>query len=641
MADNNKIFEDFLNELKQKNDLVSVASRYCTLQRKGRYYWARCPFHGEKTPSLCINEYDGFYYCYGCHTGGDVIRWVRNIESLDFMEAIQLLASWANMEVPQIKGNSDSEAIAKKKKQKERLLAIVKEAAIHYRNNLKLPEAKPAWEYIKKRNLPNEIVTKFGMGYSLGFNQIVEYLYSKGFTKQEMLESGVCKEKDGRLFDAEATRLIFPIIDVYGQVIGFCGRTLEQKPEFAKYLNTADTPLFNKRMTLYGINYLKKKRQLAQKIDYVIVCEGQMDTITLHKAGFDTAVASMGTAFTPEQAKLIKRFTDQVYICFDGDAAGKKATLRGLDILTENNLNVKVVSLPEGLDPDEVINQYGAEGYKKCLDRALPLTEYKIAYLKKQNDMNTADGKAKFVNDVLDLVAQMPDQIVRDVYLSLVAKHADMNKDFLRRELEVKVVKWAEEKQRLLDEANKQAQEKAVSDAEKLKALATDYEMSGNDGLVAPEKRKSKKVFEKIDPNLDRAEKYLLCAMVHQKPYAFIKSDIGFLFSNNHKELYEYYLIQRENPANNIALNMHDEFVDSYGNEVIEIINYFAKSDDEEFDAICFKDCLWTLYKKHLEQKQKQLNEQIKNEVDSTKRKELIVELNEIVQNLKSKKVDL
>ena len=641
MADNNKIFEDFLNELKQKNDLVSVASRYCTLQRKGRYYWARCPFHGEKTPSLCINEYDGFYYCYGCHTGGDVIRWVRNIESLDFMEAIQLLASWANMEVTQIKGNSDSEAIAKKKKQKERLLAIVKEAAIHYRNNLKLPEAKPAWEYIKKRNLPNEIVTKFGMGYSLGFNQIVEYLYSKGFTKQEMLESGVCKEKDGRLFDAEATRLIFPIIDVYGQVIGFCGRTLEQKPEFAKYLNTADTPLFNKRMTLYGINYLKKKRQLAQKIDYVIVCEGQMDTITLHKAGFDTAVASMGTAFTPEQAKLIKRFTDQVYICFDGDAAGKKATLRGLDILTENNLNVKVVSLPEGMDPDEVINQYGAEGYTKCLDRALPLTEYKIAYLKKQNDMNTADGKAKFVNDALDLVAQMPDQIVRDVYLSLVAKHADMNKDFLRRELEVKVVKWAEEKQRLLDEANKQAQEKAVSDAEKLKALATDYEMSGNDGLVAPEKRKSKKVFEKIDPNLDRAEKYLLCAMVHQKPYAFIKSDIGFLFSNNHKELYEYYLVQRENPANNIALNMHDEFIDSYGNEVIEIINYFAKSDDEEFDAICFKDCLWTLYKKHLEQKQKQLNEQIKNEVDSTKRKELIVELNEIVQNLKSKKVDL
>ena len=637
----NKVFDDFLNELKQKNDIVTVASRYCTLQRKGRYYWARCPFHGEKTPSLCINEYDGFYYCYGCHTGGNVITWVKNIESLNFMEAVQLLASWANMEVPQIKGKSDSEAIEKRKKQKERLLALVKDTAVHYRNNLKLEQAKPAWDYIKKRNLPSEIVTKFGMGYSLGFNQLVEHLYSKGYTKQEMLESGVCKEKDGRLFDAEATRLIFPIIDVYSQVIAFCGRTLESNPEFAKYLNTADTPLFNKRMTLYGINYLKKKRQMAQKIDYVIICEGQMDTITLHKAGFDTAVASMGTALTQEQAKLIKRFTDQVYICYDGDAAGKKATLRGLDILTENNLNVKVVSLPEGMDPDEVINQYGKEGYQKCLDKALPLTEYKIAYIKKQNDMNTADGKAKFVNDALDLVAQMPDQIVRDVYLSLVAKHADMNKDFLRRELDVKVVKWAEEKQKQLDEANKAVQEKVVSDTEKLKALASDYELLNNDGLVAPQKRKAKKVFEKIDPNIDRAEKYLLCAMVHQKPYAYVKSDIGYLFSNNHKELYEYYLTQRENPANNIALNIHDEFVDSYGNEVIEIINYFAKSDDEEFDAICFKDCLWVLYKKHLESEQKRLNEQIKEEIDTNKRKELLTKLGEIVQNLKSKKVDL
>ena len=637
----NRVFEDFLNELMQKNDIVTVASKYCTLQRKGRYYWARCPFHGEKTPSLCINEYDGFYYCYGCHTGGNVITWVKNIESLSSMEAIQMLASWANMEVPQIKGGGDSEAIAKKKKQKERLLALVKDAAVHYRNNLRLEDAKPALEYIKKRNLPAEIVTKFGMGYSLGFNQLVEYLYSKGYTKAEMLESGVCKEKDGRLFDAEATRLIFPIIDVYGQVIAFCGRTLETKPEFAKYLNTADTPLFNKRNTLYGINYLKKKRQNAQKIDYVIICEGQMDTITLHKAGFDTAVASMGTALTQEQAKLIKRFSDQVYICYDGDAAGKKATLRGLDILTENNLNVKVVSLPEGLDPDEVINQFGPQGYQTCLDKALPLTEYKIAYIKKQNDMNTADGKAKFVNEALDLVAQMPDQIVRDIYLSLVAKHADMNKDFLRRELEVKVVKWAEEKQKMLEEANRQAQEKAVSDAEKLKALADDYGKLGDNGLVAPEKKKAKKVFEKIDPNVDRAEKYLLCAMVHQKPYAYIRSDIGYLFSNNHRELYEYYLNQREDPSNNIALNIHDEFIDSYGNEIIEIINYFAKSDDEEFDAICFKDCLWMLYKNNLEAEQKKITEQLKDEVDSTKRKELYTKLGEIVQNLKSKKVDL
>lgn len=639
MADN-KVWQDFLEELKQKNDLVSVASRYCSLQRKGRYFWARCPFHGEKTPSLCINEYDGFYYCYGCHTGGNVITWVKNIESLDFMEAVQLLATWANMEVPQIRGKSDKEEIEKKKKEKERLLALVRDAALYYRNNLKLDEAKVAWEYIKKRQLPQEIVTKFGLGYSLGFNQIVEYLYSKGYTREEMLTSGVCKEKDGRLYDAEATRLIFPTINVYGQVIAFCGRTLENNPEFAKYLNTADTPLFNKRKTLYGINYLKKKRQTSQKIEYVILCEGQMDVVSLHKAGFDTAVASMGTALTVEQAKLIKRFSDIVYICYDGDKAGQSATLRGLDILQDNNLVVKVVSLPDGLDPDDVIKKYGADAYQKCLDKALPLTEYKIAYLKKQNDMSTADGKAKFVNDALELVAKMPDQIARDVYLSLVAKHADMNKDFLRRELETKIVLWQEQKQKMLDEANEVAKSKITSDKEKLMALAGDYDESYNDGLTPPEEEIRLKTFEKVDGNVDRAEKYLLCAMIHQKPYAYIKENISDLFGNNYREVYEYYYFNRDNASENFSLDVHDHFVRSYGNVIIEIINYFAKSDDEEFDAQCFRDCLWTLKKKQLENRQKELTAQLASEVDENKRREILESIAQIVQDIKNKKVE-
>ena len=639
MADN-KVFSDFLNELKQKNDLVSVASRYCSLQRKGRYYWAKCPFHGEKTASLCINEYDGFYYCFGCHTSGSVINWVMNIESLDFMEAVQLLASWANMEVPQIKSRGDSEEIEKKKKKKERLLALVRETAVYYRNNLKLSEAKEAWNYIKKRELSPDVVNKFGLGYSLGFNQLVEYLYSKGYTREEMLESGVCKEKDGRIYDAEATRLIFPIIDVYGQVIAFCGRTLESNPEFAKYLNTSDTPLFNKRKTLYGINYLKKKRQSSQKIEYIILCEGQMDVVSLHKAGFDTAVASMGTALTVEQAKLIKRFCDLVYICYDGDKAGQSATLRGLDILAENNLVVKVVSLPDGLDPDDVIKKYGAEGYNKCLSKALPLSEYKIAYLKRQNDLSTADGKAKFVNDALELVAEMPDQITRDVYLTLVAKHAEMNKDFLRRELEVKVANWQEKRQKMLEEARLAEQQKVISDTEKLKALAGEYEGLGNDGLVAPDKEVKKKTFIKLDENINRAEKYLLCAMIHLKPYAFVRSNISYLFSPNHNEIYDYYYANRDTAGEDFALKVHDEFAPAYGNEIVEIINYFAKSDDEEFDADFFKDCLWLLNEKYLKNLQKEINDKIARESDVNQRQELLKKQAEIIDKLKSKKVE-
>lgn len=639
MADN-KVFEDFLAELKQKNDLVSVASRYCTLTRKGRYYWARCPFHGEKTPSLCINEYDGFYYCYGCHVGGDVVKWVKEIESLDFMGAIQMLASWANMEVPQLKGSGDSDAIAQKKKQKERLISLCRDAAIYYRSNLRNPAAAPAIEYIKKRQLTQDVVNQFGLGFSLGYNQLVDYLKEKGYTNEELLESGVCKQKDGRLYDAEANRLIFPIIDIYGQVIAFGGRSLETKPDFAKYLNTGDTPIFNKRNTLYAINLVKKKRQSAAKIDYIIMCEGYMDVISLHKAGFDTAVASMGTALTPEQAKLVKRFCDKVYICYDGDKAGQKATLRGLDILEDSGLVVKVVSLPEGLDPDDVINKYGREGYQTCLDKALPLGEYKIDYLKRNNDLSTADGKAKFVNDALDLVASMPNQITRDVYLSLVATQAEMNKDFLRRELEVKVQQYAERKQKELDEQTKERQQKAISDTEKLKALAGDYSLAGDEGLVAPEERVEKRTFAKLDPKIDRAEKYVLCAMIHAKPYAFIKEDISHLFSDNHRELYTYYYNNRNNYPDGLALAMHDKFIATYGNHIVEIINYFAQSDDEEFDAICFKDCLWQLQKIVLDNQLAELQVQVTSEVDSAKRNEILQKINQIMQDIKLRKVD-
>ena len=639
MADN-RVFENFITELKQKNDLVSVASRYCTLQRKGRYYWARCPFHSERTGSFMINDYDGFYHCYGCHAHGDVIGFVKNIESLDFMEAVQLLASWANMEVPEISGKSDSAEIEKKKQEKERLLALVKETALFYRSNLKGEKAKEAWNYIEKRQLPPNIVTKFGIGYSPDFNSLVEHLYSKGYKKEEMLLAGVCKEKDGRIYDAEATRLIFPIIDVYGQVIAFCGRTLESNPEFAKYLNTGDTPLFNKRKTLFGINYLKNKRKNGEKIDYLIICEGQMDVVSLHKAGFDTAVASMGTALTPEQVKLMKRFSDVVYICYDGDSAGKKATLRGLDILLENNMMVKVVSLPEGLDPDDVIKKYGAEGYQTCLDKALPLTEYKIAYLKKQHDMNTADGKSKFVNEALDVVAQLPDEVSRNIYVALVAKHAGLNKDFLKRELEPKVVEWQEKKKQMLAEANALLHEKAVSDTEKLKALAGEYDFENNQGLVAPQKVVKKKVFEKVDAAIDRAEKYLLCAMIHQKPYAFIKENIADLFGNNYREVYEYYYTNRDTAGENFALDVYNRFSEEYGYEIVNIINFFGEADDEEFDAQFFKDCLWTLKKKNLEARQKELGEKLSTEIDMTKRAELLQEIGDIVQKLKNKKVD-
>jgi len=254
--------------------------------------------------------------------------------------------------------------------------------------------------------------------------------------------------------------------------------------------------------------------------------------------------------------------------------------------------------------------------------------------------MNTADGKAKFVNESLDLVAKMSDEIARELYLAIIAKHADMNKDLLKRELEKKVVSWQDQKQKLLDEANELEKQKITSDKEKLLALAGDYDTNNNDGLVAPEEEIKLKTFEKVDSNIDRAEKFMLCAMIHQKPYAYIKENIADLFGNNYREVYEYYYFNRESANENFVSNVYDHFAKSYGSAIVEIINYFGQTDDEEFDAQCFHDCLWILKKKQLENRQKELTAKLSSEVDENKRRDIIVELGQIVQDIKNKKVE-
>lgn len=337
----------FKEELKAKNDIVSIISRYVPLIQKGRYFWGRCPFHNEKTPSFAINPTDQVYHCFGCGVGGDVINFVKEIESVDFAGAINILAELAHMEVPSSDGSYDDSKIKQLKQEKDRLLALLKDTALHYVDNLKLPQAKPGLEYFEKRNISPELARRFGLGFSINFQDTINYLTSKGYTIKEMEKAGVVKTRDDRFYDAMGNRVVFPIMDVSSNVVAFCGRTLEAKPNFAKYLNTQDTVIFNKSKNLYAINIVKKAKIKGEKIDYLIVVEGQMDVVSLHKAGFPMAVASMGTSLTQEQAKLIKRFVDKVYICYDGDTAGKKATLRGLDILRSNGLEVFVMSMPE------------------------------------------------------------------------------------------------------------------------------------------------------------------------------------------------------------------------------------------------------------------------------------------------------
>ena len=342
---------EFLQQLKSKIDLVELIGNYVPLERKGGNWWGRCPFHHEKTPSCAVNAEDQFYHCFGCGVSGDAISFVREIESVDFIDAVKILAERAKMPLPEM--NFDTEKTAEQKRKRDSVLKILRTAAHFYLDNLNSGHADAHVQYILDRKIASPVVRKFGLGASLDYKSLPQFLLDKGFRREDILESGAVaeSEKSGRLIDAQAGRLIFPIINAFGDVVAFGGRVLE-KTDFAKYKNTRETIVFNKSKTLYNINRIKKLKQDSGLKDIIIV-EGYMDTISLFQAGFTNVAASMGTALTKDQARLVKRYADKAYISYDGDFAGQKGAIRGLEILRDEQVAVRVVPLPEGFASTE------------------------------------------------------------------------------------------------------------------------------------------------------------------------------------------------------------------------------------------------------------------------------------------------
>lgn len=423
---------NFIEELKSKNDLVSVAEKYVRLERRGGNYWGCCPFHHEKTPSFTINEMKQFYYCFGCHKSGDVISFVMEMESLDFNDAVKYLAERAHMQLPEAK--IDDEKIREQKRKKERILSLLRDVALFYVNNLKSQEADKHYEYMVKRGMSGETVKKFGVGASVDYDTLPKYLKQKGYTEEEMVSSGtVYKNKSGKLSDELGCRLIIPIINQFGQVVAFGGRLLE-KSDYAKYKNTRETQVFSKSKTLFNLVNVKKLKN-ERGLDGIIMVEGYMDVISLVQAGFENVVASMGTSLTKDQARILKRYTEKVYISYDGDFAGQKAAIRGLEILKEEGLEVKVVSLPEGLDPDDVIKKFGAQGYKDLLANAMPLIDFKLDIIKKTYDLSVTDGRRKYVSAALKVIKESSSAAEQEDLLMTVRKETGYTLEALRREL--------------------------------------------------------------------------------------------------------------------------------------------------------------------------------------------------------------
>lgn len=431
----------FLDELKNKNDIVEVVGRYVQLQQKGTNFWGRCPFHHEKTASFSVNSAGQFFYCFGCKKSGDVISFIMEIESLDFNDAVKFLAERVKMPLPEIK--YDDEKVKEQKKQKERVLELIRETALFYVKNLRSEKGSAHYEYALKRKLTPETLVKFGFGASLDFNTLPKYLKEKGYTYEEMLIAGAIGEKNGRYFDWLGGRLIIPLIDQFGNVISFVGRRIDGIKE-QKYINTRESLVFSKGKTFFNLNNLKKAKN-EKGIDSVILVEGHLDVVSMVQGGINNVLASMGTAFTKDQARIIKRYTDKVIVSFDGDFAGQAATIRGLEILSEEGLDVKIMSLPDGKDPDDVIREQGADGYRRLVAQAMPLIDFKLDIVKRTYDVNTVDGKRKYVVNAVKVIRESSSPAEQEDLLKTVRDVSGITLEALKRELYNTEVKKSEE----------------------------------------------------------------------------------------------------------------------------------------------------------------------------------------------------
>ena len=425
--------DNFIEQLKLKTNIVDVIGSYTVLKRSGGSYWARCPLpgHSERTPSFCVNEAGQFYKCFGCGKGGDVIKFVQEVESVDFYDAVKILADKAGMQMPEVKRERNELP----KEDKDKLYSLLKDTALFYVHNLK--NAPVHAKYMEKRHIDALTVKNFGLGASLDYKSLPKYLAEKGYSYEDMLACGVVyKDEKGEYLDSQAKRLIIPIIDHFGKVVAFGGRWLE-KTDKAKYKNTSETKIFVKNKVLFNLNNLKKYKKEVGEIDNVIVVEGYMDAISVYKAGVKNVVASMGTSLTVSQAKLLKRYTDRVTICYDGDSAGQKGAIRGLEILKGEGLSVKIASIPNDDDPDDVINKYGVERYKEIIKSAKSLEEFKLDIINNRyGEKSKLPDKNRLIDLSLNVIKECPSVSEQEELLKTLRDNTGITYESLKRDLD-------------------------------------------------------------------------------------------------------------------------------------------------------------------------------------------------------------
>lgn len=587
---------DWLYELKQKNNIVSIISKYIHLERKGGRYWACCPFHHEKTPSFSVSEDEGVFYCFGCKESGDVISFVQKYESCDFTEAISLLAKNANMQLPEFKGDSGA---VERKQLKERVLKLLDITYKFYQENLYSTEGKPAQDYIKARGFTKRELEDFKIGYSINSYGLVEHLRRHGFTYKEMIDAGVVNkgskviEGEGEkeyYYDVMSKRLVFPIFNAFNECVGFSARVLV-KTDMAKYKNTCETIVFQKGKVVFGINLVKAMKQQGT-LDKIIIVEGQIDVIAMHRAGFKSTVACMGTALTKENAKELKKLSSNVVLCFDGDEAGILATIKSINILKEEGFNVLIASMPEKRDPDEIIKQHGVEAMQNIINNSLPVTDFLIENEFKKFDLTKADEKGKFTKSAIEIISKLGSNSEEEVYLEKLCEITSIPIDILRRDL-VQNTKGKIQK----------SQEKV-----------------GETVLISRE-----------NGNI-RAIRFIIGSLIFKKDFVNKKID--------YKKLLPRQADIIEVALKGIPISSYYDYFDVDEIPILKDCLGINFSEYENADKRYFDECVWLVASQELTKRQSELAEKFKLSQDREERKGIAEELNKLSKIIREKNLE-
>lgn len=580
---------EFLEELKYKCDIVEVISQYVPLQKKGGRYFGCCPFHNEKTPSFCVNN--GWYHCFGCGASGDVVKFVMEMESVSFYDAVKILADKVGLQLPEVKLDPQ---YAQKKEHGDVLKQLMRDAARYYRNNL-LDEkkGKDAREYLHNRGLDDEIVKRYGLGLSLDNESMVGYMRRKGYSLKDLEECGLVGNAQ-RPYDAFANRIIVPIMDSMSNVIAFGGRIYHGEKDVAKYKNSTNTTLFDKGRTIYGINFIKRDKKMnGVAYKELILVEGYMDVISLGASGIKNVVACMGTALTDGQARELSRMTENLYVCYDGDGAGKKATIRNVDILAKFVQNVRVISLDEGKDPDETVREGGAEAFLKKQKEALPVIEYKLKLCADANDLGSVNGRAKYVQSALKVLKTIDNRAEREVYMDVVSKMSGVSVATLTDEV----------------------------------------------GMIRPTKieRTKENDEEKIEKTLI-ASRFVLNRILKGEKFVDIsKIKTEWLANDLHKEVFDW---AKTMPEHTDLVNpMFSKF--GYENdEINKILNVNMKFADTIREADYFNDCVLMLANEFVSKRLEQVKNGYNELSDPEAKRASIAEISRLQKILKSKDIN-